>query len=128
MSSLDAFLDYVEEHATAYLTIFKVGAEDPDITEALGAARRETLATLLAGLREWDESPVSTEPSAALEIAAQGWLFFVEGALLRWLEYRDLERRQLRAMFATAFDWGPHSRPSPPAPPALRAMARRRGR
>ena len=79
------------------------GAEDPDITEALGAARRETLATLLAGLREWDESPVGTEPSAALEIAAQGWLFFVEGALLRWLEYRDLERRQLRAMFATAF-------------------------
>ena len=103
MSGLDSFLDYVEENATAYLTIFKVGAEDPDITEALGAARRETLATLLAGLREWDGSPVGTEPSPALEIAAQGWLFFVEGAILRWLEHRDLERRKLRAMLATAF-------------------------
>jgi AcrR family transcriptional regulator len=109
MSSLDAFLDYVEENATAYLTIFKVGAEDPDIAEALGAARRETLATLLAGLREWDESPVGTEPSAALEIAVQGWLFFVEGAIVRWLEYRDLERRQLRTMFATAFIGALHS-------------------
>jgi AcrR family transcriptional regulator len=103
-ASIDAFLDYVEEHATAYLTIFKVGGEDPDIAEALDVGRRETLATLLAGLRRWKGSPVSTEPSAALETAAQGWLFFVEGAVHRWLEHRDLDRRQLRVMLATAFN------------------------
>jgi AcrR family transcriptional regulator len=103
LGSLDAFLDYVEEHSTAYLTIFKVGAEDPEIADALDAGRRETLATLLAGLRGWDGSPVSTEPSAALETAAQGWLFFVEGAVLRWLERKDLDRKQLRAMLLTAF-------------------------
>lgn len=103
MDSIDAFLDYVEEHATAYLAVFKVGGEDPDIAEALETGRRETLATLLAGLRGWDGSPVSTEPSAALETAAQGWLFFVEGAILRWLEHRDLERHELRAMLAVAF-------------------------
>jgi AcrR family transcriptional regulator len=102
-SSIDAFLDYVEENAGAYLTVFKVGAEDPDITRALEVGRRETLAIVLGGLREWDGSPVSTEPSAALETATQGWLFFVEGAVLRWLEHMDLERRQLRAMLATAF-------------------------
>lgn len=103
IDSLDAFLDYVEENATAYLTIFKVGAEDPDITESLEVGRRKTLAIVLAGLRGWDGSPVSTEPSAALETAAEGWLFFVEGAVLRWLEHRDLERPQLRAMLVTAF-------------------------
>jgi AcrR family transcriptional regulator len=103
-ASIDAFLDYVEEHATAYLAVFKVGGEDPDIAEALEVGRRETLATLLAGLRQWKGSPVSTEPSAALETAAQGWLFFVEGAVHRWLEHRDLDRRQLRAMLATAFN------------------------
>ncbi|HEY1286336.1 MAG TPA: TetR/AcrR family transcriptional regulator [Solirubrobacterales bacterium] len=103
IGSIDAFLDYVEEHTTAYVTIFKVGGEDPEIAEALEAGRRETLATLLAGLRGWDESPVSTEPSAALETAAQGWLFFVEGAVLRWLEHGDLDRRQLRTMLVTAF-------------------------
>jgi AcrR family transcriptional regulator len=103
-ASIDAFLDYVEEHATAYLAIFKVGGEDPDIAEALEVGRRETLATLLAGLRKWKGSPVSTEPSAALETAAQGWLFFVEGAVHRWLAHRDLDRRQLRAMLATAFN------------------------
>jgi AcrR family transcriptional regulator len=103
IGSLDAFLDYIEEHATAYLAIFKVGGEDPEIADALEAGRRETLATLLAGLSGWDGSPVSTEPSAALETAAQGWLFFVEGAVLRWLEHKDLDRRQLRAMLLTAF-------------------------
>jgi AcrR family transcriptional regulator len=103
ISSLDAFLDYAEEHATAYLAIFKVGAEDPDIAEALEAGRREALAKVLAGLRGWEGSPVSTEPSAALETATQGWLFFVEGAALRWLKRRDLERRELRAMLLTAF-------------------------
>jgi AcrR family transcriptional regulator len=103
IGSLDAFLDYVEEHATAYLAIFKVGGEDPEIADALEAGRRETLATLLAGLRGWDGSPVSTEPSPALETAAQGWLFFVEGAVLRWLERKDLDRQQLRAMLGTAF-------------------------
>ncbi|HEY7256486.1 MAG TPA: TetR/AcrR family transcriptional regulator [Solirubrobacterales bacterium] len=103
IDSLDSFLDYVQEHATAYMTIFKVGGEDPDIADALEAGRRETLAILLAGLRGWEGSPVSTEPSPPLETAAQGWLFFVEGAVLRWLEHRDMERRDLRAMLATAF-------------------------
>jgi AcrR family transcriptional regulator len=103
IDSIDAYLDYVEEHATAYLTIFKVGAEDPDITKSLEVGRRETLEIVLAGLQGWDGSPISTEPSAALETAAQGWLFFVEGAVLRWLEHRDLKRRELRAMLVTAF-------------------------
>jgi AcrR family transcriptional regulator len=103
MGSVDSFLDYVEENATAYLAIFKVGGEDPDIADALEAGRRETLSTLLAGLRGFEGSPVSTEPSAALETAAQGWLFFVEGAVLRWLEQKDLDRQQLRAMLVTAF-------------------------
>jgi AcrR family transcriptional regulator len=101
-SILDAFLDYVEEHATAYLAIFKVGGEDPDIARALEAGRREALATLLHGLGRWSGSPVSTEPSPALETAAQGWLFFVEGAVLRWLKHRDLGRPEMRALFTVA--------------------------
>jgi AcrR family transcriptional regulator len=101
-AGIDAFLDYVEEHASAYLAIFKVGGEDPDIAGALEAGRTETLKILMAGLRRWPESPVSTEPSAALDTAAQGWLFFVEGAVLYWLEHGGLERPQLRALLATA--------------------------
>ena len=28
----------------------------------------------------------------------QGWIFFVEGAVLRWLEHHDVERDELREL------------------------------
>jgi hypothetical protein len=53
---------------------------------------------LLGSVGGWKESPVSPEPSPQLETAVQGWLFFVEGAVLRWLEQKDLDRKQLRML------------------------------
>lgn len=97
-ASLDAFLDSVEEHATAYTTIFRGGGGDPEVAETLNAGRSQQLETLLTALARWEDSPVSTERSPALEAAVQGWLFFVEGAVLHWLEHGGLERDQLRAL------------------------------
>jgi hypothetical protein len=37
-----------------------------------------------------------------LETAVQGWFFFVEGSVLRWLEQRDLERDELRELLGLA--------------------------
>jgi AcrR family transcriptional regulator len=122
-TTLDAFLDYVEEHATVYMAIFTIGGEDPDIAEAMEAGRGETLKTLLKGLEGWEGSPVSTDPSPALETAAQGWMFFVEGAVLRWLKHRDLERQSIRIMLAAAlmgslFAARAAGAPAPPGSPA----------
>jgi AcrR family transcriptional regulator len=101
-ASLDGFLDYVEEHATAYVAIFRGGSGDPDIAAVLEAGRTIQMRNLLKALGGWEASPVSAEPSPALETAVQGWLFFVEGAVLRWLERRDLERAELRMLLKTA--------------------------
>jgi AcrR family transcriptional regulator len=97
-ASLDGFLVYVEEHATAYASIFRGGSSDPDILAVLDAGRAEQLRTLLGAVGGWKESPVSAERSPQLETAVQGWLFFVEGAVLRWLEHKDLDRDQLRML------------------------------
>ena len=97
-ASLDGFLNYVEEHATAYASIFRGGSSDPEILAVLDAGREEQLRTLLGAVGGWKESPVSPEPSPQLETAVQGWLFFVEGAVLRWLEQKDLNREQLRML------------------------------
>ena len=40
--------------------------------------------------------------SPALETAVQGWIFFVEGAVLRWLERGGLERDELRRLLRLA--------------------------
>ena len=97
-ASLDAFLDSVEEHTTAYTTIFRRGGGDPEVAETLNAGRTQQLETLLEALESWEDSPASTEPSPALEAALQGWLFFVEGAVLHWIEHGGLDRDQLRAL------------------------------
>jgi AcrR family transcriptional regulator len=102
-TSLDAFLDYVEEHAIAYTAIFRRGGGgDPEISAALDAARAEQMETMLVALAGWSEAPASTERSPALEAAVQGWTFFLEGAVLRQLEHGGLERPQLRALLRSA--------------------------
>src|SRR3954471_19603177 len=101
-ASLDNFLDYVEEHATAYTAIFRGGSGDPEIGAVLEAGHSIQMKTLMSALSGWEHAPVSTEPSPQLESAIQGWLFFVEGAVLRWLDEKDLERAQLRMLLKAA--------------------------
>jgi AcrR family transcriptional regulator len=101
-ASLEAFLDYVEQNATAFRAIFRGVDGDPEIMATLEAGRAEQMKTLMDALAGWEDSPISTDPSPALEAAIQGWLFFVDGAVLRWLEHGGLNRRQLTLLLKTA--------------------------
>jgi AcrR family transcriptional regulator len=102
-ASLDRFLDFVEERPAAYAAIFRTrGGDDPAIQAALEAGRRRRLDSLLESLEAWDGAPVEIERSPALETAVQGWLFFLEGAVLRWLEHGDIDRAQLRELLQLA--------------------------
>jgi AcrR family transcriptional regulator len=102
-ASLDRFLDFVEEHEVAYSAIFRNrGGGDPEIQAALDQGRQERLDAVLESLAEWQGPAVVVERSPALETAVQGWFFFIEGAVLRWLEQRDLERGQLRELLGLA--------------------------
>lgn len=100
---LDAFLDNVEQHASAYTAIFRRGGGgDPDIAATLDAARAEQMETMMDALAGWGDAPVSTARTPELEAAVQGWTFFVEGAVLRQLEHGGLDRPQLRALLRSA--------------------------
>jgi AcrR family transcriptional regulator len=102
-ASLEAFLDYVEQHPAAFASIFRGGeSDDPGVAAALEAGRAQSLATMLESIGEWDSAPVSVERTPELEVAVEGWLFFVEGAVLRWMEKRHLERDRLRVLLSSA--------------------------
>jgi AcrR family transcriptional regulator len=101
-ASLDAYLDYVEQYPAAFATIFRSDSEDPAITEALRAGRAQQLETLIKGIGEWEDGPVSVERTPELEAAAQGWLFFVEGAILHSMEHPGIDRKRLRVMLGAA--------------------------
>jgi AcrR family transcriptional regulator len=102
-ASLDRFLDFVEEHEAAYTAIFRSrGSSDAAIAAALDQGRQRRMDELIASLQGWEGAPAIVGRSPALETAVQGWFFFLEGAVLRWLEQRDLEREQLRELLGLA--------------------------
>jgi AcrR family transcriptional regulator len=102
-AGLDRFLDFVEEHAAAYLAIFRSrGGGDAEIEATLEENRRLRLTALTNALEGWAASPVEIRRTPLLETALQGWIFFVEGAVLRWLERRDIERDELRELLQRA--------------------------
>jgi AcrR family transcriptional regulator len=98
-ASLDRFLDFVEEHEAAYSAIFRSrGGGDPEVQAALEGGRRQRMDALIESLASWEAAPASVERTPALETAVQGWFFFVEGSVLRWLERRDMGRNELREL------------------------------
>jgi AcrR family transcriptional regulator len=100
-ASLDRFLDFVEEHAAAYQSIFRSrGGGDPEIQATLDSGRQQRMDAVIESLATWETAPAEIRRTPALETAVQGWFFFIEGAVLRWLERRDIERDALRELLA----------------------------
>ncbi|HEX5928612.1 MAG TPA: TetR/AcrR family transcriptional regulator [Solirubrobacterales bacterium] len=89
-SSLDAFLALVEENAVAYRNLIRSAAGVAEIRELIEEVRRKTAARILDGLYPEGEAP----PKA--RTAVSGWLWFMDGACLNWIEHRDIERGELR--------------------------------
>jgi hypothetical protein len=102
-AALDRFLDFVEQHAAAYMAIFRSrGGGDAEIEATLEQNRQLRLNALIDSLASWEAAPVEVERTPLLETALQGWVFFVEGAVLRWLERRDVGRDELRQLLQQA--------------------------
>jgi AcrR family transcriptional regulator len=86
--SLDGFLSMVEENAVAYRNLMQ-SATVPEIRDLIEEVRRLTAERILDALYA-DGAP----PKA--RIAVSGWLWFMDGACLDWIEHRDVEREELR--------------------------------
>jgi AcrR family transcriptional regulator len=90
--SLDAFLGWVEENADGYGKLLEGATTHAEVRELVDRVRSGTADRILAGL-----SPDRPAPPA-LRAAVHGWLWFMDGALMDWLEHRDLEREALQAL------------------------------
>ena len=91
-TSLDAFLLWVDENAVAYGKLVRSAAAIPEVREVMDRVRDATSARILDGL-----SP-DGPPPPALRAAVRAWLWFMDGAILDWVEHRDLERDQLKGL------------------------------
>jgi AcrR family transcriptional regulator len=88
-ASLEAFLAMVEENAVAYRNLMDSATGVTEIRNLVDQVRRQTAQRILDGLYP-DEVP----PKA--RIAVNGWLWFMDGACLNWIEHRDVGREELR--------------------------------
>jgi AcrR family transcriptional regulator len=89
MHGLDGFLAWIEENETAYRKLMQSVASVPEARELVERVRRETADLILAGLTD------GQEPPPELRTAVRGWLWFMDGVCLEWLERRDMERAQV---------------------------------
>lgn len=87
--SLDGFLELVEENAGAYRNLMQSATGVPEIRDLIEEVRRLTAQRILDGIY-----PEEVPPKA--RIAVSGWLWFMDGACLNWIEHRDVERDELR--------------------------------
>jgi AcrR family transcriptional regulator len=94
--SLDAFLGWVEVNADGYGKLLEGATTHGEVRELVDRVRSGTAEQLLVGL-----SPDSPPPPA-LRAAVHGWLWFMDGTLMDWLEHRDYERPQLLAVLLGA--------------------------
>jgi AcrR family transcriptional regulator len=89
--SLGAFLAWVEDNREAYGKLVRSAAAIPEVREIVDRVRDATSARILEGI-----APDGAAPP--LRAAVRAWLWFMDGAILDWVEHGDLTREQLQAL------------------------------
>jgi AcrR family transcriptional regulator len=91
--SLGAFLDWVGEHGLAYRKLLQSAGGVPEVADLIDQVRGPTAQRILAGI-----TPGGEEPQATARAAVNAWLWFMDGAILDWLEHGGYDRDQLRGL------------------------------
>ncbi len=87
--SLDAFLRWVEANGDAYAKLVRSAAAIPEVREVVDAVREATAHRILEGIAG-DQAP-----PPHLRTAVRAWLWFMDGAILDWIEHGDIKRKKL---------------------------------
>lgn len=88
--SLDAFLAFIEENDAAYQKLIHSASSVSEVHELVEQVRAQTAGRILEALFPGTDAP------ALARAAVRAWFWFMDGAILDWLEYRDLDRADLR--------------------------------
>src|SRR5215207_2155951 len=83
VTGLDAFLGWVEANRDAYGKLVRSAAAIPEVREVVDRVRDATSARILDGI-----APDGAPP--AMRTAVRAWLWFMDGAILDWVEHEDL--------------------------------------
>jgi AcrR family transcriptional regulator len=91
--SLDVYLGWIEEHMDAYAKLLRTAGEVQEVRAIFEEVRAQTADRILAGV-----VPAGEAVPPVARAAVRGWLWFMDGACLDWIERRDLGRDELRGL------------------------------
>ncbi len=97
IESLDAYLAWIDENARAWTKLMQSAAMLPEASEFLEGFRIRTLEQILRRLIG------RRKPRPVLRNALNGWLGYVDAAILDWTEAGDLSPDQVRDLIVAAF-------------------------
>jgi AcrR family transcriptional regulator len=90
--SLDAFIAWIEERPLAYRRLIEGAASVPEVRAMVDEVRDRTAERILDGIG------AGPDPAPSVRAAVRGWLWFMDGVLLDWLEHEDMDRSALSAL------------------------------
>ncbi len=94
--ALDAYLDFVDRNARAYITIMRSGVgNDPEVAAVVEGTRKALIRRILV------DGLGLSRPRPLVRLALRGWIGFVEAVSLDWLDRREPDRSTLRGLLAT---------------------------
>jgi AcrR family transcriptional regulator len=88
--SVGAYLGWIEGNELAYTKLIRSAGAVAEVRELVDEVRDRTAARVLDGLGAGESPPPK------VRAAVRAWLWYMDGAVLDWLEHRDLERDALR--------------------------------
>ncbi len=96
--SIDSFLTYVEKNSAAYGHLLRSGVgTDPEASAIVEGTRRAMVDQVLRSIGLADGRPL-------LRLVIRGWVGFSEGVTLEWADRKDVPRRDVLKLLATAFE------------------------
>jgi AcrR family transcriptional regulator len=95
--SLDHYLRWIEDNARTWSKFMQSAAALPEARELVEGFRQRTMEMALAELTG------KRKPRPALRTAINGWLGYMDAAILDWTQHRDVPRDQLRDLLLAAF-------------------------
>lgn len=90
--SLGAYLEWIDENRQTYANLMR-SAGIPEVRELIDGVRAETARRILEGLTGAD-----AVPPAKVRAAVGGWLWFMDGVCLDWVQHGDLTRADVQAL------------------------------
>lgn len=96
-ASLDAYLGWIADNARTWRKLMRSAATLPEATELVEAFRARTLQRAVVQLTGSDTAP------PALRTSLQGWLGYLDAAILDWTAHQDVPRQTLRDLLVASF-------------------------